>query len=45
MIDTVIITIMYEGCEEDFEVPAKVPIKSCEESLKSALRVQFPQMT
>ena len=36
---------MYEGCEEDFEVPAKVPIKSCEESLKSALRVQFPQMT
>lgn len=44
MRDNVIITIKYENLEGDFEIPAKVPIKSCEDSLKSALKVQFPQL-
>lgn len=42
MPDTVIITLIWQNQEGDFEVPSKVPIKLLDEPLKKAMRLRFP---
>lgn len=45
MPNRVIITLVWQGREADFELPAKTPLKELEPALTSALRLHFPRST
>lgn len=44
MPDRVIITLVWQGREADFELPAKTPLKEMEAALITALRLHFPSV-